>query len=297
MYHKPLFTIFGQSVWAYGLCMAVGIVACFAFLYIVMARRNFNDEAISKILGIGIFATAFGIFMAMVFQSVYNFIEDPSSGFELDTSMTFQGGLIGGVSSFVIVWNVYVFAIAPHAKKVRFLSNNMNAGLTDALPIIPIGIVIAHAFGRLGCFFGGCCYGKPTDAWYGVACAYGWNSDLKMNMEGVNVIPTQLFECSFLFVLAAIMCVLFFKYKFNCNFGLYAIAYGIWRFLIEYARVDHRGELVGGITPSQFWSIVMVVLGIAYFFVYKYLFKRLMKHPELQPSCRADEATPAQAAA
>jgi prolipoprotein diacylglyceryltransferase len=82
------------------------------------------------------------------------------------------------------------------------------------------------------------------------------------------------------------MCVLYFKHKFNANFGVYAVAYGIWRFLIEFARDDHRGELVSGLTPSQFWSIVMVVLGIAYFFVYKYVFKKLMKHPETQPLVR-----------
>jgi phosphatidylglycerol:prolipoprotein diacylglycerol transferase len=100
--------------------------------------------------------------------------------------------------------------------------------------------------------------------------------------ETTKVVPTQLFECAFLFVLAAVMMVLFFKFKFNCNFGLYAIAYGIWRFLIEFVRDDYRGQFLGtAITPSQFWSIVMVVLGIAYFFVYKYLFKKLMKHPEL----------------
>jgi hypothetical protein len=36
-------------------------------------------------------------------------------------------------------------------------------------------------------------------------------------------------------------------------------------------------------TPSQFWSIVMVLAGIGYFFLYKYVLKGLMKHPELQP--------------
>jgi phosphatidylglycerol:prolipoprotein diacylglycerol transferase len=197
--------------------------------------------------------------------------------------MTFQGGLIGGVSSFLIVWNLYVYVIAPRAKKVKLLQNNMNAGLTDALPFIPIGITIAHGFGRLGCFFAGCCHGAETTAWYGIemyASTFG---------KVTTVVPTQLFECTFLFVLSAIMAVLYFRYKFNCNFGFYAIAYGIWRFFIEFARNDHRGELVSGLTPSQFWSIVMVVLGIAYFFVYKYLFKRLMKHPEEQSPVRVKE--------
>lgn len=263
------------GVYFYGLFMALGIIACFVFLMVAFSKRNLNGEAIDKILFIGIFATAFGIFMAMVFQSLYNFIENPSGGFKLSTEMTFYGGLIGGVSSFLIVWNLYVFVIAPRTK-VKFLQNNMNAGLTDALPVIPIGIAIAHAFGRLGCFFAGCCHGAQTDAWYGIemyAVNYG---------KVLKVVPTQLFECIFLFVLAFIMYVLYRKFKFNCNFGVYAIAYGIWRFCLEFIRDDHRGDFVSGLTPSQFWSIVMVVLGIAYFFAYKYIFKRFMKHPELQ---------------
>lgn len=286
MHPQALFTVFGQPVYAYGICMAVGIIACFAFLMWAFWFRNFNEEASDKIIVIGVLATAFGIFMAMVFQSVYNYIENPSAGFTLNTSMTFYGGLIGGVSSFLIVWNLYVFVIAPRAKS-KLLSNHMNASLSDALPIIPIGITIAHSFGRLGCFFGGCCYGAETDAWYGIACQAinGVNT-------GVKVIPTQLFECIFLAVLAAVMALLYFKFHFNCNFGVYAVAYGIWRFAIEFARDDHRGDFVAGLSPSQFWAIVMVVLGIAYFFAYKYFFKRFMKHPELQPSVRKknDEA-------
>ena len=65
----------------------------------------------------------------------------------------------------------------------------MNATLTDALPFIPIGIAIAHAFGRLGCFFGGCCFGYPAE--WGLPCA---NASVKIdgvmtNLRGVNVVP------------------------------------------------------------------------------------------------------------
>ena len=295
MHPQPLFSIFGQDIYAYGICMAVGIIACFIFLMWAFWYRNFNEEASDKILVIGIGATAFGIFMAMVFQSVYNYIENPAEGFHLNTSMTFYGGLIGGVGSFLIVWNLYVFVVAPRVKKIKVLQNHMNASLSDALPIIPIGITIAHAFGRLGCFFGGCCYGRPTESWIGLPCAHGYNETLGINMDGVNVIPVQLMECIFLFVLSAVMALLYFRYKFNCNMGLYAIAYGIWRFIIEFFRVDHRGDFVGSLSPSQFWAIVMVVLGVAYFFLYKYLLTRFMKHPELQPSLRGKEKEEPQA--
>ena len=181
--------------------------------------------------------------------------------------------LIGGVSSYLIFYNLYVYVVAPRTK-IKALQNNMNASLTDALPFIPIGITIAHAFGRLGCTFAGCCYGKEAD--WGIYFA----------TAGTKVIPTQLFECIFLVILSVVMAVLYFKFKFNCNLGLYLVAYGVWRFIIEFFRNDDRGSFIPGLSPSQFWCIIMVLAGIGYFFLYKYVLKAKMKHPELQPSVR-----------
>lgn len=280
MHPEPLLTIGSVEIYAYGLCMAIGIICCFAFLMWAFWYKNFNEECTDKMLLLGIVATAIGILFAMLFQSVYNYIE--TGTFNFGSSMTFYGGLIGGVASYLGFYNLYVYVVAPRAK-VKFLQNNMNAGLTDAVTFIPIGICIAHAFGRLGCFFAGCCYGRPTDSWIGLPCAHGYNDILGQNMDGVNVIPVQLLECIFLFVLAAAMAVLYFKFRFNCNLAVYCIAYGVWRFIIEYFRIDDRGGFIPGITPSQFWSIIMVAAGIGYIFLYKYVLKKLMKHPELQP--------------
>ena len=295
MYPDPLFKIGSQGVYAYGICMAVGIIACFGFLLFTMWYKKFNEEATDKILLIGLFGTGFGIFAAMLFQSVYNYIANPSGGFHLG-GMTFIGGLIGGVASFLGVWNLYVYVIAPRAK-VKFLKNNMNASLSDALPIIPIGICIAHAFGRLGCFFGGCCFGCPTDAWYGLPCA---DATVKIdgvmtNLRGVNVVPTQLFEMFFLLALAGVMALLYFKFKLNYNFAVYAVAYGIWRFIIEYFRCEDRGELFPGaqLYPSQIWSIVMVLAGVGYVFLQYYVLSKLMKHPEIKKAEITSELVPA----
>lgn len=277
---KPLFSIGALHFYPYGMCMALGIIACFIFLYYTFIKHNFNDEAIDKMLLIGICATAFGVFMAMVFQALYDYIEDPSHGYDLSGSMTFQGGLIGGVTSFLAVWNLYVFVIAPRTK-IKLLQNNMNAGLSDALSIIPIGITIAHAFGRLGCTFAGCCHGAKTDAWYGIVMY-----DTSFGSAGVKVVPTQLFECLFLVLLTAVMAVLLFKFKFKYNFSLYTIAYGVWRFAIEFARDDHRGSFLGVISPSQFWSIIMVIVGIGFIFLQMYVLSDFAKHPEKQPPVR-----------
>ncbi len=281
MHPQPLFTIGSLEVYLYGICMALGIISCFGFLMYTMWKKNFNDEATDKILLIGVFGTGFGILSAALFQGLYNYIDNPSGGFNL-SGMTFIGGLIGGVVSFLGVYWLYIYVIAPRTK-IKLLQNNMNATLTDALPSIPVGIAIAHAFGRLGCFFGGCCYGMEAE--WGLYCAGSYSNGIYS--QGPKVVPLQLFEMSFLIVLAVVMAVLYFKVKFNYNFGLYAVAYGVWRFCIEFARGDERGQFIGtALSPSQFWSIIMIIVGAGYFFLQYYVLAKHMKHPELQPSVR-----------
>lgn len=296
MHPQPLIEIGNFRIYLYGLCMALGILACFGFLMFTMWKKKFNEDASDKILFIGLFGTGFGIFSAMLFQATYNYIANPERGFRLGDSMTFIGGLIGGVVSFLGVYWLYIYVIAPKTK-IKLLQNNMNATLTDALPFIPIGIAIAHSFGRLGCFFAGCCYGKPTDAWFGIYCAQTYYPGSGTVHMGDKVIPTQLFECIFLALLAVIMLILYFKFKFNYNFGVYAVSYGVWRFIIEYFRADARGVLIPGVPlyPSQIWSIVMVLLGIGYFFLQYFVLSKHMKHPELnistQKPAKAEEVS------
>jgi phosphatidylglycerol---prolipoprotein diacylglyceryl transferase len=48
------------------------------------------------------------------------------------------------------------------------------------------GLMLGTAVGRIGCFLGGCCTGRPTDSRFGV-----WSSDRRL---GVRRVPTQLLE-------------------------------------------------------------------------------------------------------
>lgn len=265
MHHEPIFTIFGQGIYLYGICFALGIISCFAFLIFTMWYQKFNETSSNSIILIGIVATGIGALSGMVVQGIYDVIDGKK--FSLNGT-TFIGGLIGGVVSFLAMWNIYMYVIRPRTK-IKWLNAPMNATLCDALPFIPIGIAIAHAFGRFGCFWAGCCYGKPAD--WGLPCAAHYDG---------NVIPTQLFEMSFLIVLAAVMALLYFRFKLYYNFAVYPIAYGIFRFVIEFWRDDYRGKEVLGLYPSQWWGIVMVIIGIGFIFAQRYFFSKLMKHPE-----------------
>lgn len=251
MYSKPL--LFDKYVTLYGICIAIGIAICILLLRFFGKKSKTDSKFMDFVEINGYVAILIGFLFASLFQSFYNYIE--TGKFELfNGGITFIGGLIGGAGSFIIVYLI--------------MRNRLSGKIIDILPFAPICIVIAHAFGRVGCFFAGCCGGRvalPTDAFYFLSVTFPNDS--------MPTYPTQLFEAAFLFALFGVLMFLYLKYNFKYGFVIYLGAYGIWRFLIEYVRGDERGEFIGSITPSQFWSILMVILAIPLFIFIKYLIK------------------------
>lgn len=232
----------------YGVMVAVGILAAFLTLFYCCKKKGIDPKFVDFIFYNSILSVILGFGAAALFQATYDYIENPAAGFKLGNGITFIGGLIGGSAVFLIMYFIF---------RKKYASR-----LLDVLSILPVCIVIGHAFGRIGCFFAGCCYGKATDCFLGV----------KFPHLAERVHPTQLYEAAFLFVLFAITFLLVMKWNFRHNLSVYLICYGIFRFLIEFVRADDRGSLVGGISPSQFWSLLMIVIGVGLFFALHFLF-------------------------
>lgn len=158
----------------------------------------------------------------------------------------FYGGLIFGFMVALFYIKKYKFPLGP---------------LAD---IYGISIPFAHFFGRLGCFFAGCCWGKP--------CTLPWAVTFKNPFTGENmgtplnqpIHPTQLYEALFLLFLFLILLFYFYKRrKFKGQiFLLYVFFYSIFRFFIEYLRDDPRGYLFQLISTSQFLSIIGIIFSI-----------------------------------
>ena len=269
MYPDELFNIFGISIDLYTICFMVGIIACLVFTVIALKKSGYSETARDTIIGIGVLAIIFGLLSAALFQAFYNLIA--GRGFVIE-GMTFIGGLIGGVVAFIGIYFLFVYVINPRLKEKNFFKADMNKGIWYLVRIAPISITIAHAFGRIGCLFAGCCHGRITEEWYGI-----YNASV-----GAKTVPIQLYEAIFLFVISAVMIVLLFVFHFKYNMSVYLISYGIWRFIIEYFRADYRGSFIPGMSPSQFWSIVMVIAGIAVFFIYRYFDKRIEEKQQLK---------------
>ena len=55
----------------------------------------------------------------------------------------------------------------------------------------------------------------------------------------------------------------------------YMLVYGAWRFFVEYLRADERGEtIVSFLSPSQFFSVLLMLGGVALLLTELYLDRR-----------------------
>jgi len=102
--------------------------------------------------------------------------------------------------------------------------------------------VLAQAFTKIGCFFAGCCYGKPTKLPWGVICP---------GETEVPVHPTQIYSSIYLLVVFFFMRSLYKKTPPpGITFFSGMLLYSVLRFLNESLRVDSV-SLNDKITLSQ----------------------------------------------
>ncbi len=119
-----------------------------------------------------------------------------------------------------------------------------------------VGIPLFHGFGRLGCFFTGCCYGMPWA--HGVAYA----RPLSHAEAGVALFPVQLIEAILNFALFFLLRRLFLKGKARGRLLLlYLLIYPSYRFLLEFFRGDRVRGFVGFLSTSQFISLLLIAFG------------------------------------
>ncbi len=126
------------------------------------------------------------------------------------------------------------------------------------------GLALGHAFGRVGCFSAGCCFGKPTSHFWGVVFTNPLAYSISGTPLNVRLEPTQLFESAVELVIFVILTWQFARKKFDGQiFGLYLMLYGVARYFLEFIRDDPgRGSVFGGImSGTQLIAICLVIGG------------------------------------
>lgn len=231
------------TIYMYGLMMALGFASALFLCSYRAKKRGLSDDIISGIFFCAIFGGLFGCRLLYYIVEFPAILKNPSILWNFKNGYVVYGGIIGGI---LTSW-VYC-----HVKKADFITY---------FDLVMPAVSLAQGFGRIGCFCAGCCFGRETDAWYGITFH---NSDFAPN--GVKLIPTQLISSAgdFLFCLL----LLWYASK-NPKPGRvaagYLVLYGIGRFFLEFLRNDYRGN-IGIFSTSQMISFGVVAIGIFLFF-------------------------------
>jgi len=243
----------------YGACMATGFLLCWWLIERLSGRKDLSNLLVSLMV-----AGVVGSRIAYVIEHWREeFAAAPAKIIRVD-----QGGLMfyGGLILAVVVFFVWCARRREHP-----------LALADLLAtVIPLG----HAFGRIGCFFYGCCYGRDSHAWCAVTFPAGSPSWFEHGRRSVSVLPTQLFEA---LALLALFAILLFAYRRwaahrrGLTLGLYLVGYGAIRFGIECLRGDPRAA-VGPFTIGQTISLGLMTVGLSLFAAILFFAKQKHSH-------------------
>ena len=147
--------------------------------------------------------------------------------------LVFYGGLLG------VLLGIYIYC-----KKYNINHKKIYNMIAPSVPLF-------HAFGRIGCFMSGCCYGVALKT---PLILFG-----SIRFERI---PTQLIEAIFEMFLFVVIFILQKKHKDKDFLKIYMITYAIFRFFIEFLRGDDVRGFFFGISTSQ-----VISLGICIFYI------------------------------
>lgn len=244
--HPILFELGDWPVYSYGVLLAAAYLLGLQLAVWRAKRRGVDPNRVMD-LGIWIIIAALvGAKLLLVVVDWDFYRANPREMFSLFRSAgVFYGGLVVATITGLLLIRRYKLPV--------WLTADLYAP----------GIALGHVIGRLGCFFAGCCWGRPTDLPWAItftdpAAAINVGTPLNIALH-----PTQLYEAGAELVILGLLLATERKWKYfeGRTFWLYMLLYGITRFIIEFYRGDPRG-MVMGISTSQFVSVLLVPLSL-----------------------------------
>jgi len=231
--YPELFTVGNLTIHSYGLMIALAVLISAAAIYREAPRENLNSDHVLEAV---IAAAFFGLLGARLLYVMLNWsyfrVNPVEILFAQFAGLSFYGGLFLG--AFVLyLWSSW--------RKINFLK------MADLMaPYLALG----YAFGRIGCFLNGCCYGRESDL--------PWAMPASM-VDNALRHPVQLYAA-----LGAVLIFIILKLvrprRPFVGFILLALfaLYGLLRFTTEYFRYEEAVWF--GLTTAQTFSLALALV-------------------------------------
>jgi phosphatidylglycerol---prolipoprotein diacylglyceryl transferase len=251
----PILFQFGSlHIYAYGFFIVVGFVTA-VVLAALKIRKSNSGVSFENIVDLFFYTVLSGFIGSRLLFVLINFDvyrQHPAQIFKIwEGGLVFYGGL--ALAAMVAFWYMRWHRL-PVWKSADLIS-----------PLIALGLF----FGRIGCFFAGCCYGEETSLPWAVVFR---NRDSLARLN-VPLHPTQLYDAVNGLAIFFFLSWMEKRKTFDGQiFWLFLFLYATTRFFIEIFRGDPRGFLFGDLLSTS--QAIGILLAIFSLFMLFYMKKR-----------------------
>jgi phosphatidylglycerol:prolipoprotein diacylglycerol transferase len=243
--HPLLFQYGFLKLHTYGLMIVIGFLLG---MYLVRKQAVIQKLDPDRLVDMSFWGLAFGLLggrIVYIITRIDYFSDHLVEIFYFwEGGLVFYGGFIGGAFAF---W---------------FFARRYKLPILKSMDLAVPSLAIAHMFGRFGCFFAGCCFGRPAP---GIPWAIVFHDPLSLAPPGIPLHPTQLYDALNALIIFVVTLLVQRRQKFTGQLlALYMILYSIGRSVVEVYRGDTiRGFVIDPwLSTSQFISILVFGVGV-----------------------------------
>ncbi len=233
----------------YGVMAALGFMSSYWIINRYRKHAGMSGDQVSTLIFISMISGILGARIFYVIQFWEQFNNRPAEIIRID-----HGGLVFYGGFFLVIIALAIFCY----------KNKLD--IWRVLDVVAVALPLGHAFGRLGCFLNGCCYGRPTECILGVKFPAG--TAPAERYPGLYLHPVQVYEIFANLIFFAFLLMIFKKVKRGQVAAIYCIGYGIIRFVDEFFRGDHINLIFGIFTKAQFIGLFLIPCGVVMFYIF-----------------------------
>lgn len=240
--HPDFIRLGPLDIHTYGVLVAIGFLAG---LWVAARRAKCEGFAPEQISDLGLWLILAGMAGAKVFHIIFHW-DDFQMGWR-------EAGLRSVREGFVFYGGFICASVATivYARRKKL-------PLWKLADVMAPSVALGHVFGRLGCFFNGCCHGT--------ACAMPWAVRFpdRAGGPGQPVHPTQLYEALGNLAIFAGLSLFLRRKRFDGQvWWLYVLSYSALRFVTEIFRGDFKTGGWGPFTTAQIIAVVLAAVAVA----------------------------------